>query len=70
MRYIEKDWERILIGVALAAGLMLLVALRWVWEQLDATGHTLLLLGAGVALYGFGWFMDRITGRSANGKRR
>lgn len=72
MRDIGNYRDRVLLLLLVAASAVVLVALTWLWGQLDATGRTLLLLGTSVALYGFGCLMDRITGRSGNekGKRR
>lgn len=72
MRDIGNYRDRVLLLLLVAASFVVLLALTWLWEQLDATGRTLLLLGTSVALYGFGCVMDRITGRSGNeeGKRR
>ena len=72
MRDIGNYRDRVLLLLLVAASFIVLVALTWLWEQLDATGRTLLLLAVSVALYGFGSLMDRITGRPGNekGKRR
>ena len=72
MRDIGNYRDRVLLLLLVAASFVVLLALTWLWEQLDATGRTLLLLGTSVALYGFGCVMDRITGRSGTeeGKRR
>jgi uncharacterized RDD family membrane protein YckC len=72
MRDIGNYRDRVLLLLLVAASFVVLLALTWLWEQLDATGRTLLLLAVSVALYGFGCLMDRITGRSGNekGKRR
>ena len=61
----ESYWRaRVVILLFVAASALILVGISWVWEQLDAAGRTLLLVGWSVALYAFGCFMDRITGRS------
>lgn len=62
----SEDYRRarVVIVLLVAVSALLLAGIGWVWEQLDAAGRTLLLVGWSVALYGFGCFMDRITGRS------
>lgn len=52
----------ILLLVAVFA--LVLVAVGWVWQQLDDAGRTLLLVCSSVALYAFGCFMDWMTGKS------
>lgn len=56
--------SRAVIVLLVAVSALLLVGIGWVWEQLDAAGRTLLLVGWSAALYGFGCFMDWMTGRS------
>lgn len=43
-------------------------AIDYLWERIDAPTRVALMLGSGIALYGFGWCMDRFAGRAGKGK--
>lgn len=65
MRVAESYWGAgVVILFLVSVFALVFLAVGWVWEQLDAAGRSLLLVCSSVALYGFGCFMDWITGRS------
>ena len=50
-------------------GLIALIAwyatIYWLWERLDTDGRIALMVLLSIALYGYGWLMDRFVRRSA-----
>lgn len=68
---IEDRWQGILaILFLVAASIASYMAIGWLWEQLDGPDRILLVLGSSIALYGFGWCMDRVTASARKERNR
>ena len=56
------------VALVLVAGFAAYIAVDWLWAQLDSAGRSALVIVISIALYAFGWCMDRIAGRSGKGR--
>lgn len=56
------------VALVLVAGFATYVAVDWLWAQLDNAGRSALVIVISIALYTFGWCMDRVSGRSGKGR--